>query len=331
MLKYDFELINCPLCNSSEYNVYIENAKELYNDMDEYFNVCKCNKCEHIFTNPRPTKGTIDYFYPDKAGYYQPVDYQEHSGLKYEIYKKILNIFYGYKLKTNINSIFATLVYILKKRYIQSSHIARFKERGKLLDIGCSYGSYLKKMQFLGWDVYGTEINKEAVKYAKENLNLDNIKNSFFEDTNFKKDFFDVVNMNMVLEHVYEPELTVKKIYGILKLNGQLMISVPDISGFESLFYKQYAYGLQVPEHLHHFSPKTIKQLLENNGFKVEKIIHQNIDRDLVSSAGYMKNKILSKILSNKFVRKTFVKLFISFLALIGKTSRMSIYARKIS
>jgi len=134
----------------------------------------------------------------------------------------------------------------------------------------------------------------------------------------------------MVLEHVYNPNLTMQKIYKILKPNGQVMISVPDIYGFESLFYKQYAYGLQVPEHLHHFSPNTIRYLLNNNGFKVEKILHQNVDRDLVASAGYMKNKLLSKLLSNKFFRKTFVKVFVLFLALIGKTSRMSIYARKI-
>jgi len=137
--------------------------------------------------------------------------------------------------------------------------------------------------------------------------------------------------MNMVLEHMYYPMQIVQKVHNILKPNGQLIISVPDISGFESSFYKAYAYGLQVPEHLHHFSPKTVRLLLEENGFNVEKIVHQNFDRDLVASAGYMQNNRLSKILRNKIIRKTFVKFFVSLLAVMGKTSRMSIYARKFA
>jgi len=328
MDKYNLENINCPLCNSNRSTIYIKNAKELYNDMDEYFNVERCEDCGHYFTNPRPTMDTIEYFYPDSAGYYQPNKYKEKSGWSYEVYKKILNIFYGYNLNTNSNDIIARIIYLLKKRTIEVSHIPKYIENGKLLDIGCSYGNYLKKMETLGWEVYGTEINEKAVEYANEKLKLD-VDNIFFEENQYVDSFFDIVNMNMVVEHIYEPNNTIKEVARILKNNGQLMLSVPDISGFESTFYKQYAYGLQVPEHLQHFTPRTITILLEQNGFKVEKIVHQNFDRDLVASAGYMKNKLLSKILDNKFVRKTVVKLFVTILANIGKTSRMSIYARK--
>lgn len=332
MKKYDLELINCPLCHSASYSIYIKNAKELYNNLDEYFNVCRCNQCEHFFTNPRPTIKSIAYFYPDNAGYYNPSTYIEPKGFQYRVYKQILNVLYGYQLQTDVSTVVAYSVYFFKQRQIKVSHLPEFIEDGKLLDIGCSYGNYLKKMQTLGWKhLYGTEINENAVTYACEKLHLNNVQKSFFEESDFSRDFFDVVNMNMVLEHVFNPNITMQKVNKILKPNGQLMISVPDISGFESRFYKQYFYGLQVPEHLHHFSPKTITELLEKHGFIVEKIVHQNFDRDFVASSGYMKNKLLSKVLSNKIIRKTFVKLFVFILANMGKTSRMSIYARKIS
>jgi len=330
MKSYNLETINCPLCNSSDYNIYIENAKELYNNMDEFFNVCYCLECSHYFTNPRPTMDTIKYFYPDDAGYYAPVPYSLPRGKQYEIYIKILNEKYGYNLNSGVIFILARLVFLIKKRNLETSHIPYFIKGGRLLDIGCSYGTYLKKMENLSWKVYGTEINEKAVKYAQKELGLKNINNDFFENSNFEKEFFDVVNMNMVLEHIYEPKSILTKVSSILKKDGQLMISVPDISGFESKFYKQYAYGLQVPEHLHHFTPKTISFLLESCGFKVEKIVHQNFDRDLVASAGYRPNKTLSKILSTPLIRNTVVKVFILFLAMIGKTSRMSIYARKM-
>ena len=329
MSKYELEMVNCPLCNSSDHKIFIKNAKELYNNMDEYFNVCKCLKCNHHFTNPRPTKATISYFYPDAAGYYQPSAPQESEGFGHEVYKKILNSFYGYKLESRANILLAILAFILKRRNIAIGHMPAFKDGGKLLDIGCSYGNYLFKMKQLGWDVYGTEINDKAVKYAKESLGLQNVETLFFEGTAFPNDFFDVVNMNMVLEHVYDPNAIIQRVNRVLKRGGQVMISVPDISGFESTFYREYSYGLQVPEHLQHFSPKTIRLLLENNGFKVTKIIHQKFDRDFVASAGYMKNQLLNRILHNKLIRKVFVKPFVLLLSLLGKTSRMSIYAVK--
>ena len=329
MSNYHIETINCPLCSSSEYKIFIKQAKELYNDMDEYFDVCKCAKCEHIFTNPRPTQDTIKYFYPDTAGYYKPHTYKRKKGFQYEVYKKILNIFYGYHLETKVNKLLAIIIFLLKKRQLEVSNIPTFKEDGKLLEIGSSYGYYLKDKELLGWEVYGIELNTKAVEYAKNELKIKNIQSNFFEEVKFQSNYFDVVNMNMVLEHVYNPNFVINKINNILKHNGELMISVPDISGFEANFYRQYAYTLQVPEHLHHFTPKTITKLLEDNGFIVEKIIHQNFDRDIVTSSGYMPNKKLAKFLHNKFIRKTFIKFFVSFLALVGKTSRMNIYARK--
>ena len=330
MDKYKLETINCPLCDSQEYSMYIKKAKELYNNLDEYFDVCKCTECSHIFTNPRPTMDTIEYFYPDSAGYYQPQYYKERSGFKYEVYKKILNTFYGYKLETSANKLLSILIYFLKKRQLEVSHIPTFKKNGKLLDIGSSYGAYLKDKEGIGWEIFGIELNQKAAQYAKSELKIKNIQSDFFENIVYEADYFDAVNMHMVLEHVYDPRFVINKINNILKKGGELMISVPDISGFEASVYRQYAYTLQVPQHIHHFSPKTITKLLQDNGFEVEKIIHQNFDRDMVVSSEYIPSKTLSKFLHNKLVRKTFVKAFVSFLALTGKTSRMNIYAKKI-
>lgn len=331
MKKYSLETIDCPLCKASDYSIYIKSAKELYNNLDEYFNVQMCENCGHYYTNPRPTKETISYFYPDEAGYYTPTIYKEPSGFFYKIYKSILNLYFGYNLDVNIPPIFTKIVFFFKKSYFYTSHIPRFKANGKLLDIGCSYGNYLVKMRNFGWDVYGTEINSKAVEFAQNNLKLKNVKNIFFEEYPFKGEYFDVVNMNMVLEHVYDPSFNIKKIYDILKKDGGLMISVPNMDGFEAKLHKEYAYTLQVPEHLHHFTPKRITKLLEDNAFEVIRIVYQNSDRDFVAPFGYKNSKFYYKLFHNKIIRKIFVKSFINLLSMLGKTSRMSIYARKIN
>lgn len=327
--KYELEYIPCPLCGGDKSSIYIQNAKELYNDMDEYFNVEVCDECGHYFTNPRPTKETISYFYPDSAGYYSPSKYKEPKSFLYNSYKSVLNDYFNYKLKTKKTFFLSSLMFFFKKSHFYTSHIPIFKKDGKLLDIGCSYGNYLIKMKNFGWNVYGTEINEKAVKFANEELGLQNVQNIFFEDNSFEKKYFDVVNMNMVLEHVYDPSLTIKKVHNILKDEGELIFSVPDISGYEAKLHKEFAYTLQVPEHLHHFTPKMITKLLEDNGFEVIRIVHQNSDRDFVAPFNYKGDKFLSKVFHNKIIRKTVIKLFINFLAFMGKTSRMSIYARK--
>ena len=57
IISYDqLEEVSCPICNGTEYDPFITNAKELYNGINAYFNVVSCNSCKFKFTNPRPKK-----------------------------------------------------------------------------------------------------------------------------------------------------------------------------------------------------------------------------------------------------------------------------------
>ena len=123
-----------------------------------------------------------------------------------------------------------------------------------------------------------------------------------------------------------------KKIRTLLKSKGVLIIIIPDFNGFESKLFRKYAYTLQLPTHLTHFTPKTIKKYLINSEFNNIKIFHQDFDRDLIAPLSYMKRDNITtifSIMSNKFIRKTIVKIFIKILSLLGKTSRMTIYMKK--
>ena len=71
-MNYELETVPCNFCGSDAYSIYIKDAKELYNRLEGTFSVVTCNRCGFKFTNPRPTIGTIGYFYPDTAGYYRP-------------------------------------------------------------------------------------------------------------------------------------------------------------------------------------------------------------------------------------------------------------------
>ncbi len=331
-MLYKLETINCPMCDSDVYDVYIKDARELYNGLGDKFNVVQCNRCQFIYTNPRPTRETINYFYPDSAGYYQSqaTSTEVKNNLKFKLLNSIMKYQYHYPVETNIPKFIALLLGKLLRHKLDCMHIPPYKKNGVLLDVGCSWGGYLKRMSNLGWQVYGTEINSKACQFAKRELNFNHIYNGFFEDFSWDDNFFDIVHMGMVLEHLYEPKSVLKQVHSCLKQDGLFIFSVPDISGFEFQIYKQHAYCLQVPQHLNHFSGKSLGKFLSENGFQIIKIRHHNFDRDLVVSAGYGKHKIIARILGNKVFRKTLVKIFVYILSRLGKTSRMSIYAKKI-
>jgi predicted glycosyl hydrolase (DUF1957 family) len=69
--------------------------------------------------------------------------------------------------------------------------------------------------------------------------------------------------------------------------------------------------------------------LLEDEGFDVVRVSHHAFDRDLVASAGYAGRTVLSRVLHNALVRRLLVQPLVWSLAVLGKTSRMTVYARK--
>lgn len=331
-MTYKLETVCCPLCDSKEYNIFLSDAKELYIGTKELFSVVRCKKCRHYFTNPRPTKETIKYFYPDTSGYYIPSE-ESHSrsNFRQKIFYYFLYKYRNYPTgkKSIIFDIFCSFIFLFFSRRFDLMHIPQYVDRGRLLDIGCSWGGYLSQIKSFGWDVYGTEINKKAASYAMHKIGADKIQNVFFEDSIYEDNFFDAVNISMVLEHTYNPAFFLEKLNRITKSSAQIMISVPNISGFEMRLYKTRCYALQVPQHLQHFNEYSLKELLYHKGFKIEKIVFHNNDRDLVASSNYISQKWIKYFLHNGLIRRSFIKSFVMLLSVLGFTSRMTFYVRK--
>lgn len=142
-------------------------------------------------------------------------------------------------------------------------------EDKKLLDIGCFTGiflDYLRKTENEKYKAYGIEPSKWAAEVCRSKGLY--VKESFFLDEYFKEEYFDTLTMFDVLEHANQPLDFLLKANKILKKNGLLLITTPNI---DSLFHKIFKRNFWFIEimHLFYFSPKTIKILLERAGFKV--------------------------------------------------------------
>jgi len=148
----------------------------------------------------------------------------------------------------------------------------RVPKTGRMLDVGCGDGSWLLGARERGWSVMGTELNPTLAR--QEGLEV-------VETLDQVTGEFDVVTFWQSLEHLKDPAAAVARAFSLLKPGGQLFVAVPDAQGLQAQVFGARWFHLDVPRHLFHFGERSLKELLESKGLKVEKVWHQELEIDL--------------------------------------------------
>ncbi len=149
--------------------------------------------------------------------------------------------------------------------------LERSGKKGRLLEIGCSAGFFIDEARKRGWEVYGIELSKWACDYARDNLGIKNIFHGKLQKTSYESDYFDAVVMKDTIEHLVDPKGTLIELKRILKSDGTICLTTPDISSFISRLLKTHWWGVN-ETHFYFFSRKSIIDILRATGFTVKKI-----------------------------------------------------------
>lgn len=225
----------CPSCGHPQFNNYL--ICEDYAASHESFALVKCTKCELVFTNPRPNKDNI-------SKYYQHDNYISHTNRA----NNITNVLYKLVRKYTLYH---------KKQLIQS----HTKNR-RLLDFGCGPGVFARYMQNKGYDTVGyepsTNTEIDAANTVKIHKNLKTLS---------KENKFDIITAWHVLEHVHNLGETIKTLKSLLNKSGLIVIAVPNIDSDDCKHYKKHWAGYDVPRHLYHFNPSSLKILMAKKRF----------------------------------------------------------------
>ncbi len=232
----------CPACGSSLINP-VFSVKD-YTVSGEIFFIWQCADCSLRFTQDVPAVGAI-------GNYYKSEDYISHSNTS----KGLINRLYQVVRKKTLRQ---------KRKLVYE---VTGKKHGELLDVGSGTGAFVKEMSIKGWRAIGLEPDAEARKIAKEifNCDLKNVEELF----NLPLNSFDAITLWHVLEHVHDLHNYLQQLKNLLKKEGRLIIAVPNYTSFDASVYKEYWAAYDVPRHLYHFSPLSMKVLIEKMGMKM--------------------------------------------------------------
>lgn len=148
-------------------------------------------------------------------------------------------------------------------------------KKRNFLDLGCGMG-FTSSAISNNYNKYGLEISNKSAGLAKKYI--ENIHIGYLEENTYPEEFFDLVLSHHVIEHVENPIEFVRNIHKIMKTHGHLIIATPNFdSGMARRFGKNYRL-LDDRFHISLFSDFSLKQLLEDFGFIVDKIEYPFFD-----------------------------------------------------
>jgi ubiquinone/menaquinone biosynthesis C-methylase UbiE len=188
------------------------------------YSIVQCRHCKLIYVNPRPKQSYVQALYGE-----------------------------------NICELYTYIPDLENKKWdMLLKSICSYKEGGKLLEVGCATGTFLKKAAAI-FEVCGVEVCVEAAEYARKHYNL-NIAVGNLENQRFNDASFDVVVASELIEHLHDPTTFIREVARLLKKDGIFILTTGNIKSLTAKIKKNKWWYLDPPYHLYYFSPEILQK-----------------------------------------------------------------------
>ncbi|MBU3957243.1 class I SAM-dependent methyltransferase [Patescibacteria group bacterium] len=153
------------------------------------------------------------------------------------------------------------------------------KSGKKVLDVGCASGYLAARLVKKKCQVFGIEIDKKAAQKASKHCQkVINDDVELIDKLPFPQNFFDIVVLSDILEHLKRPDLVLIKLKKYLADDGVIIASIPNVARIEirlKLALGRFDYqesGILKRDHLRFFTLSSAKKMFQEAGFKITKI-----------------------------------------------------------
>ena len=292
-------LNQCPICNSIKI-FKVNNIKSNIKEIKDTFDLIKCQDCSHRFISKIPDQIELNKLYEIDS----PLVF---GGTIHELNQKKNFI------KNNFEDIEPQFNHWIFD-YIDQN-------QGSYLELGPGLCRLYKTFYLKGWKCQGLE------------------QRSFIKINGIKKDIKDIENNNDVvaaidvLEHLVDPIEMLKKVNSKIKKGGKIFLTYPHSESFKSKILKDRWSMVSPLAHIHYFSKKSTKIMLEKAGYKILVIKDYSFVelRRLIRNSIKLPIFILKDIfkLNFKNIYHRFIELFLNFLDLING-DQLKVIAKKM-
>ncbi|MBS4013202.1 MAG: class I SAM-dependent methyltransferase [Bacteroidetes bacterium] len=264
-------LEKCPSCGNKNINNTEIKCKDFLVSGEEFV-IQRCDDCELLITNPRPTL-------IESGKYYKSSEYISHTDSKKNLFEKTYGFVKNIMLKRKVK---------LVKKFFDHREI-------RLLDYGCGTGDFLVNCKKHKFDVIGIEPDEDARSRARkkqievfenqEQLSINNIEK------------FNAITLWHVIEHIHDLKIVLERLYNAIEENGLLIIAIPEHKSLDARIYKEFWAAYDVPRHLYHFNSKALNNCL--SGLKLEYICKKPLFFDsfyvsILSESNKGRGKVMS-------------------------------------
>jgi SAM-dependent methyltransferase len=237
----------CILCGSNVAESYACGFDYQYWTTNQQFRFVRCLQCHHVYLNPRPTIESADLIYPP--------NYYTMTGIHTEKYSKLIAFLKRHIIRRRLSFV---------RKDIGS--------RPAVLEVGCGDCALLLDLRKVFPEASLTGIDlfiPDSIHQIADSLDIKIIEGSI-ENTDLPLGSYDLVVMNQLIEHLWDPVNVLKKIRASLRPGGFVSIETPNIGSYDHKLFSDGTWGgFYFPRHLNLFNFKTLRLLLEKTGFKM--------------------------------------------------------------
>jgi SAM-dependent methyltransferase len=237
--------VRCALCGAAAGDPIATGRDFEYDTCPNRFRFVRCAECGHLYLSPRPAVADLDVIYP--------ADYYAFASGGHALVERLRRVWEGGKVR-----LYRELVGEGPRR---------------ILDVGCGNGRLLGLLRDFGcpeWELVGIDLDADAAAECRAR--------GFEAHAGRVEDFevagprFDAVIMLQLIEHVEDPVEICRRVHALLRPGGRFVVETPNLAGIDYRLFRRSWWGhYHFPRHWHLFSMASLRRMLEEAGFEVER------------------------------------------------------------